>query len=676
MNSTFLEAFKSGLVSSVECEIKKDENDLNTSFIDENGNEIFPITWCCKKEILSLVELCAKRGADPNRTFITNTGEKISVIDWACGQNIGSLIDILLQKGAKASINTFSIAQANKDYRTLESLSSQVKNVCDELFNSKIYQAFDEQKMIDFHSEKEDKEVYIFAFNVGQANFIVIRRENLGVIVDCGESASELMKTFRNSNKPIKKIIEQCDLLVQKYTEFKEHPGRVKKPFSTASRIDPPQTFKNLKELCRSINEDVTNYLLEIQDKTVQDEAFILEHIENLKQFLIQLDAEQDKHILRKIFTEDFSIEAVFLTHSHIDHYSLLIELYQQFPSCFLSTKYYLGGIEEDWKGEAPSRLFQTLTGKPNRKSPRSKGKSKQPKQETVESEQNEQQQTDNEAQTQQTVEEHQGNDKIIFVGRSYESFELNLLGDIRFKLWGRTEPENPDDKNQNSLIITMYYNNQIVLFTGDAEGNVLERLNVDIPSLDDSIEFKEEFQQILDEIWAYIKEKRLLKPKENILIPIQQDLEAFFTKNKIEKTEQMQIYQQILDEMLSIEHSFLVFEPHHGSLTEDSHEIYNYLAAQDVKQIFVISSFPCSKDFLPKEESVMNRENKNIQTLNHPIVYATNGNIATISMTTDPVYTTGSAGDNAYVFKLEQSKVSLLNLYDLTPSWEIFETN
>ena len=118
---------------------------------------------------------------------------------------------------------------------------------------------------------------------------------------------------------------------------------------------------------------------------------------------------------------------------------------------------------------------------------------------------------------------------------------------------------------------------------------------------------------------------------------------------------------------MFDIENSFVVYEPHHGSMTEESHEIYNYLYEQDQKQLFIISSFPGPKDFLPKEESVLiNRTNKHLKTKLHPIVYATEGNVPTMSMTTDPVFTTGSAPDDLYLLKIDSDNVE--------PEWEKFK--
>ena len=39
--------------------------------------------------------------------------------------------------------------------------------------------------------------------------------------------------------------------------------------------------------------------------------------------------------------------------------------------------------------------------------------------------------------------------------------------------------------------------------------------------------------------------------------------------------------------------------------------------------------------------------------------------------MTTNPVYTTGCAGDYVYVLKIGDQTVDLLNLIDETPKWE-----
>ena len=53
------------------------------------------------------------------------------------------------------------------------------------LDSKKIYDEIGKGKSIDFNS----KELYLFIFSVGQANFCLLRRENKVVIVDAGKGS-------------------------------------------------------------------------------------------------------------------------------------------------------------------------------------------------------------------------------------------------------------------------------------------------------------------------------------------------------------------------------------------------------------------------------------------------------------------------------------------------------
>lgn len=618
---SLIKACKKGSASAVETEAKKDKVDLESAYTDEKGHEICPLTWCCLNQYLSLVELLVKKGANPNREFINEKNEKISVINWACQQDNGSLVEVLLQNGATASCQTFDIAQKKKAYRTLNALAPQLRSAIIQLYHSKTFQAYD-SKMIDF----TDGNIYSFAFDTGKANFIAVRRRNKAVIIDAGDLTSELMPNFNVTNEKYEEGKAACDTLTQKIEEFKKNPGKVKKLFTTNSRADPPDSYKRLTNLIRECFKDDVEKIVSIRDKTINDEAEISETI---KYYRDKFDANtkvKSNHVLRLLFRDDVVVEAVFITHPHTDHYSLLYDLHKEFKTCFGSTKYYLSGVKEDWTGDVPNRLFKEI-----------------------------------------------GQINIEFIGHEYPSRDFTFLDDIRFKLWGQTKPEDLNDKNQLSLIISMYFKNVKVLFTGDAEGNVLKRLSIDKPTVDESIKVKrDEFNKLVDDVADIIKKGRSQRRKENIRSDIYSKLDNFLKGVNDQKAQKK--YHEYIDSMFDIENSFVVYEPHHGSMTEDSHEIYNYLFAQDQKQLFIISSFPGARDFLPKEESVcVNRENKHIKTKIHPIVYATEGNIPSMSMTTDPVFITGSAPDDLYLLKIEEDKVNLLNLDNETPEWETF---
>ncbi|KAH0787538.1 metallo-beta-lactamase superfamily protein [Histomonas meleagridis] len=622
MQTDIVNTYTGDLSSYVSKKLIRENVNPNTPRYDfRNANKMH-----CQQVALSLVEQISKGEADPNFRMIDTDGESISVIDWACKQRNSELVYTLLQKGSKISYETFQIAQRNNDLSTLSVLSPYVESVCNDLYHSHVYQAYD-LGLIYYKTEK----IYSFAFNTGQANFIVLRRGTKGVIIDCGESFhSHLTSTFKEVNNHYLNGAAECDKLITVYNEFKKCPGKVMKPFSTKWRAEPPDTFKRVYHLCRTCfkSKEVGDFFLEIKDKELKDEEFIIDHIIQTKNKFISAERQRQKHVLNCLFTNDFEVEAVFITHSHTDHFSLLSELLKFFPNNFMKTMYYFGGCEENWSGDVSTLLRKKM----------------------------------------------KCNDRIEFVGREYQSRELILLGDIRFKLWGRSRPEKlqNENQNQNTLVITMFYKDVKVLFTGDAEGNVLSRLNIDIPILDNNLAHKDDFENLLCFIANNVKTIRNRKLKENVLNLAEEYLKKFAISKSI-NSKDLKIYRNYINEMLSLEHSLLVFEPHHGSMTEDSHEIYMYLAAQQKMQVFVICSFPSAPEFLPKEESILGRENIYMEkTINHPITYAIR-DIPTLGMTTDPVYTTGAAGDDVVLMSISGKQIEILNLFDQYPKWETF---
>ena len=453
---SLIKACKKGSASAIETQLKKDDSEVNSSYKDEKGNEMYPITWCCLNDYLSLVELLVKKGADPNREFINDKNEKTSVINWACQQNNGSLIEILLQNGATATCETFDIAKRHNAYRTLDALAPQLRPAIIKLYHSRTYQAFD-SKMIDY----SDGNIYSFAFDTGKANFLAVRRKNKVVIIDAGDLTSELMPNFNVSNEKYEEGSDACDNLIEKIEEFKKNPGKVKKLFTTNSRAEPPDSFKKLMYLIRDCFKDDVEKITAIKDKTLDDETLIHETINYYKEKFNSGSKVKSDHVLRLLFRGDPIVEAVFITHPHTDHYSLLYDLHQTFKNSFGTTKYFLAGLAEDWTGDVPKKLFKEI-----------------------------------------------GQTNIEFVGQEYPSRDFTFLDDCRFKLWGQSKPEDLNDKNQLSLFITLYFKNVKILFTGDAEGNVLKRLNIDKPQVDDKITDKKvEFNKLVDEV-AEIKRK------------------------------------------------------------------------------------------------------------------------------------------------------------------------
>lgn len=303
----------------------------------------------------------------------------------------------------------------------------------------------------------------------------------------------------------------------------------------------------------------------------------------------------------------------------------MLSKLCNQFRGSFSRTKYFLGGPKNEWNCRESKKFLKEI--KPNR---------------------------------------------IEYLEPEYDTRYFTFLKDVKFKIFGQSKPQNLNDKNQFSLIISVYYEGVRILFTGDAEGEVLKRIKIDKPNVDDVITDKrDEFCTFVNEIESTSEIGRSENTKKNIRYSIYSKFGNFLKEVTDENAKKK--YKEYIDSMLDIENSLVIYEPHHGSMTENSHEIYNYLYAQDKKQLFFVSSFPEPKDLLPSEESVcIKRKSEHIKTKKHPIVYSKNG-IPTMSVTTDPVFITGSAPENLYLLKIEKGQVSLLNLDRMEPEWETF---
>ena len=75
----------------------------------------------------------------------------------------------------------------------------------------------------------------------------------------------------------------------------------VKKPFTTKWRAEPHNTYWNLVELCRKyLKNDV---ILEIKDKTLEDDDDIIQKIEEVKRLFLEND--RMKHPLQILFSNN-----------------------------------------------------------------------------------------------------------------------------------------------------------------------------------------------------------------------------------------------------------------------------------------------------------------------------------------------------------------------------------
>ncbi|EAY12758.1 metallo-beta-lactamase superfamily protein [Trichomonas vaginalis G3] len=303
-------------------------------------------------------------------------------------------------------------------------------------------------------------------------------------------------------------------------------------------------------------------------------------------------------------------VDLVLITHPHEDHFSFLPVLLHNFKESFQSTKYVFGGYKKDYE-----ELIESI-----------------------------------------------GEDKIKFLGYSYNSRTYRCLDGLEIKIWGQENP-NIYEINQISFISTIHINGRGVMFTGDANEKNLQNLKIDIPDIP-NIASHPEIKTFLVDIQATIK--RCRESMKNATKIVFQKLKEFMEKNKCDVD-----LEEAIHHMLGLKETVLIFEPHHGSLA--NHDFYKYFSAQDPKKVFCISSDPRGKSRLPNEESFVGRV-KEPKVKEHPVVYATFDKIPTMNVTTDPVYTTGSCCDGMHVFSLSpDGNLSVLDLTEETPEWEKF---
>ena len=250
------------------------------------------------------------------------------------------------------------------------------------LDSKKIYDEIGKGKSIDFNS----KELYLFIFSVGQANFCLLRRENKVVIVDAGKGS-----------------------------------------------------------------------------------------------FGIPLDTQ----IIQK-FLDSSTIEAVFITHPHVDHFDLFNPTKTNnglLDKLNKETTFYLGGEESDWR--AKKRKHATFI---------------------------------------KNISDKRVN--INYMGRGHESMVFTLLDGCNFHVFGIIAPKvGKDLENSLSLIIQVTMNGKNIMFLGDSEGDSIDRFkgtSIDIrslcylPGVDNEI--KKEINQLYSEIYEKITSKIISFSKDGNL--------------------------------------------------------------------------------------------------------------------------------------------------------------
>ena len=370
-----------------------------------------------------------------------------------------------------------------------------------------------------------DKNLYIFAFNVGQANFILLRKGNSAVIVDAGQGKKD-----------------------------------------------------------------------ELFTETAKDKA-------------------------SKLLSEIQNIEAIFITHPHDDHYSLLLPT-SPIGRLFKitdATVLILGGSKNDWTGtgilELPpkSQIFST----------------------------------------------------------DMSNWKQSFLGNAEFRIINSRPITKSSSVNAKSLILHVNFARNGILFTGDAEGINFDKIMPPAIDLKHAIETSKLFRKApLETVQSW--EKRI----EGIS-PISSDFWTLYTEIS-EQTgmlpdidEQKAItkeWQKYQESKTLLQTCSLCFLPHHGTRTEFSQRWIGAIG-DHYPHCFVISSSPFGKDRLPKRSTIEFIPHNPVVDL-HPVVYSRDSYLssekASIRTTTKPVYVTGIAPGGVECFLFSEDSPFALKKLDI----------
>ena len=460
----------------------------------------------------------------------------------------------------------------------------------------------------------------IYIFNVGKANFVLVRQNDKGVIVDCGDDNSGLVRAFRDIAYADKDF-RQCEELLKQYQTLKR---QTRKLYTDSAKHFPDN---------QKIVENAPEWKKQIQDPTAQ-----LEQLRNE----LKYDARNKRlHIFFYAFKGLVEIQKIFITKQDNEHTSMLELLKDAFPELFASTQVILAG--KPMSEEFDKKLKDTF-GKHNVEYIKGKyyptrtgvilngvkyiiwGRHKDEDDENEEEEEEEKKSTSDEEE------------------QDHEEEEEELL-----------------EASESNLVISLLYHSSIVLFTGDETGDQFGTLNVDLPPQDNitSKGFKQFVNKAKKEI---IEARKLIVDKDtekvNIIQKIMDDFSEFSKQCQLSKVN-YNAYKQYLEEILTIERSNIIFDPDHGSNRNKSHEITQYLFAQRTKQIHIISSDPKSEDWrFPRREQILTPYPEYNFTVNRHFVeyYSDIDQKTHVERIPTPIYLTSQAKDNVIAIVLHKT--------------------
>jgi hypothetical protein len=320
-------------------------------------------------------------------------------------------------------------------------------------------------------------------------------------------------------------------------------------------------------------------------------------------------------------------LDAVFITHPHSDHYSLLLPVFATHIA--RDTKFFFGGTAADWEEIEVLQNIRDI-----------------------------------------------GNEGLYFCGDpaffGNEGSVVNhdfLGGGVSFKIFNGGVPstQNP---NQKSFITKVEYLGKSLLFTGDAEGEEIDRhigplfLNlsqvVKLMALSHSIDASD-FLGARDALMetgnvsAFIEFYKAINEGMDNILPSLDDaaLEKFLMFVST-------IPAPIRKELRC---SHLIFLPHHGTNTGNSQRWLGYFANDRIPHCFVVNSSPFGLNRISKR-STIEFAPEFPRHPPHAVVYSKDeSDVQSLQMTTKPLYITGSAPGGVECFLLHPDIEHILKL-------------
>ena len=360
-------------------------------------------------------------------------------------------------------------------------------------------------------------------------------------------------------------------------------------------------------------------------------------------------------------------IQAIFISHPHEDHFSLLLTDFGfAINDC---TKFYLGGFEEDWyeclqicqfaeslQNEADKALSDLLVGHEletlcGKKLIRAALKSANAKDYLV----------SHKSLLTEFIENRYLPENTTFCGDNGSSIRnMTFLDDVTFEILDSDIPNNPDNINQKSFLLKVTYYGKSILFTGDSEGESIDRHIKVSNNINQSLKLLSimhmgigitNYQETVNAEYVNFYNNIVTNYYLSDYFPL-------IKNDAIPKNVADAIKVNELRE--NIKNCQLIFLPHHGSNKNESQRWLGFFSNDGNQHCFVISSSAYGKDALPKRSNLEMAPNSPVHYL-HPFVYAQNTSYTrSMMMTKKPSYVTGSEPGGVACFRVVKGAPSI----------------